>query len=90
MSTSFLAQVTQPTPNAGPFGEVGEKILGVLAWAVPTISVALLIVTGAWLAYAYLDSSQDESKPKKVVLWVVIGGAIASFAANIVNWSFGT
>lgn len=86
MSTYFLAQVQQPSPDAGPFAEVGNKILGVLAWAVPTVSLGLLILCGAWLAYAYLDSSQDESRPKKVLAWVVVGGIIASSAAQIINW----
>lgn len=90
MIENILAQVVQPSPDAGPFAELGNKILGVLAWAVPTISVGLLIVCGAWLGYAYFDSSQDESKPKKVLGWVVVGGIIASFAANIVNWSWGS
>ena len=52
MIENILAQVVQPSPDAGPFAEVGNKILGVLAWAVPTISVGLLMVCGAWLAYA--------------------------------------
>lgn len=88
MLYQILAQVEQPSPDAGPFADVGSRILGVLAWAVPTISVGLLIVCGAWLAWAYTDPSQDESKPKKTLAWVVVGGIIASAAATIVNWTW--
>lgn len=89
MLYSILAQVEQPAPDAGPFAEVASRILGVLAWAVPSVAVGLIIICGVWLAAAYTDPSQDESKPKKTLGWVVVGGIIASAAANIVNWSWG-
>ena len=83
----ILAQVQQPTPDAGPFSEIGTRILGILAWAVPTISVGVIMVVGAWLGVAYMDPSTDESKPKKTLMWAIVGGVISSSAALIVNWA---
>ena len=91
MRISELAQaVQQPSPDAGPFDDVYGKVAGVVAWGVPAISVLMIIGLGVWFGYAYMDPSQDETKPKKVLLWSVVGGAIASGAATIVNWAYGS
>ena len=91
MRISELAQaVQQPSPDAGAFADVYGKVAGVVAWGVPAISVLMIIGLGVWFGYAYMDPSQDETKPKKVLLWSVVGGAIASGAATIVNWAYGS
>lgn len=90
MKNIILAQVTDPTPDAGPFEDLGNRILGLIAWLVPLVSLGTILVVGAMFAIAYLDTSKDESAPKKALGWAIVGGGIASSAALIVNWMYGT
>lgn len=90
MIIDFLAQtVPEPVADGGPFVELAIKFLNVLAFLVPVASVAALLFVGGWLGLAYMDPSQDESKPKKALLWVIVGGGIASMATTIINWAYG-
>ena len=85
----LLAQVQQPTPDAGPFMPVLQKLLGVIAGVAPWITVGLIIAVGAWFGVCALDPQKDESGPKKALVWTIIGGTLGASAALIANWAWG-
>ncbi|MCK8616334.1 hypothetical protein [Gordonia sp. C13] len=88
-TTRLLLAVEQPNPDPGPFGEVWDKVGGVLFWACTIGGLVAIAWAGVMLGWEKLDPSREQ-KSGSAILFAILGGVIAAGGATIINWAYGT
>jgi hypothetical protein len=89
LANQLWLAIEQPTPDPGPFGEIWDKLGGVIIWGATIGGLGALIWAGVMLGWEKLDPSREQ-KSGSAILWTIVGGIVAAGGAQIINWTYGT
>ncbi|MFW0797670.1 hypothetical protein AAFP30_27960 [Gordonia sp. CPCC 205515] len=87
LATRAWLAIEQPSPDAGPFAALWDKLGAVLIWGATIAGFAAIVIAGCLFAWERIDPSR-EAVSGRVLVGAVAGGALVAMAAQIINWSY--